>query len=201
MESKSYQKLRFKVHEVPHGTELLLKFPELGSCDEFRNYSKGNRNYVIRYIAYAYDFGSDLYTTFTDVQKIKDAAADLAGFKRNDKTGKFEDEVYEILEMKNKEVNDMIFAFLQILNHHIWTQIVVNEQMFWEYSRLLAEPVDGQGSKDILQAADIKKKLREEIKAITTDLKELYNQMFGDHDDLKTIVKKKPVRPETMVKA
>lgn len=199
MEAKKFQNIRFKVHEVPQGTELLIKFPELGACQEFMNYFSGDRNYVIRYICYAYDPESDLYKDFTDISKIKEAAADLAEFPRNEKTGKFEEHVYMMMRMENSAVNDMIIAFLKILNNHIWAQIQVNEQMFWEYARLLAEPVTGAGSKDILQAADIKKKLREEIKTIATDLKDFYKQMFGDSDELKNIVKKKPVRPETMI--
>lgn len=199
MEAKKFQHLRFKVHEVPHGTELLLKFPELGDCEEFRNYTNGDRNYVIRYIGYAYDPGSDLYKDYTDIFKIKEAAAALAEFPRNEKTGKFEEKVYQMMRMENSAINDMIIAFLKIINNHIWAQIQVNEQMFWEYARLLAEPVTGEGSKDILQAADIKKKLREEIKTIALDLEGFYKQMFGDNEDLKNIVKKKPVRPETMI--
>lgn len=199
MEAKKFQNIRFKVQEVPHGTELLLKFPELGACEEFRNYGSGDRNYVIRYICYAYDPGSDLYKDYTDIFKIKEAAADLAEFPRSEKTGKFEEKVYQMMRMENSEINDMVIAFLKMINNHIWAQIQVNEQMFWEYARLLSEPVTGEGSKDILQAADIKKKLREEIKTIATDLEGFYKQMFGDNEDLKNIVKKKPVRPETMI--
>ena len=200
MEAKKFQNLRFKVHEVPQKTELLIKFPELGACEEFRNYTGGDRNYVIRYISYAYDPGSDLYNDFTDIFRIKEAAADLAEFQRNPKTGKFDESVYAMMRMENTAINDMIFSFLKIINNHTWAQIQVNEQMFWEYARLLSEPVTGEGSKDILQAADIKKKLREEIKTIATDLDVFYKQMFGDNEDLKNIVKKKPIRPETMIK-
>jgi hypothetical protein len=201
MEGKKFQNIRFKVLDVPKGTELLLKFPELGACDEFRNYIDGDRNYVIRYICLAYDPQSDLYKDYTDLTKIKEAAAELAEFPRNTKTGKFEDKVYRMIRMENSTINDMIIAFLKIINNHIWAQIQVNEQMFWEYARLLSEPVKGDGSKDILQAADIKKKLREEIKIIATDLEVFYKQMFGEDEDLKNVVKKKPVRPETMIKA
>lgn len=199
MEVKKFQNLRFKVHEVPQGTELLIKFPELGACQEFRNYSKGDRNYVIRYICYAYDPGSDFYEEFADIFKIKEAAAELAEFPRNPKTGKFEAHVYEMMRMEIDGVNDMIIAFLSILNNHTWTQIHVNEQMFWEYSKLLSEPVKGKDSKQILEAANVKSKLREEIKIIANDLSGFYKQMFAGDEDLTELAKTKvkAITPET----
>lgn len=207
MEALPFQKLKYNVHNVPHGTELLLKFPVLGTLDAFRNYTDKDRNYVIRYIIYCYDFNSDLVEQFQDLQKRKEAAADNAGFERSEKTGKFKDHVYEIMKLQNEKANDMVFSFLCLMKNKTWDQIVIHEEMFSEYMRLLIDPIytsevtTSKDSKTILEAANVKSKLREELKIIAKDLESLYKEFYGDHLDLVDVAEKiKPISPETIHK-
>ncbi len=204
-EGKPYARLRFPIFDVPHGTDLVHKFKELQDYPEFALYQDSNRNYVIRYVFYLYDRSSDLIKQVQDLTKRKEAAAELAGFIRNDKTGKFDDEVIDMMALKKDEegespINDMIFSFLRMQDEMLWSLIVINENMFNEYMKLLMDPVFGKDSKNILDAANIKTKLREEIKGIRQDIESFYKEMYGENDDLKEVKKRKAITPETIHK-
>lgn len=206
MVNSSFQKLKFKVYDVPQGTDLLGQFPEL-ACKAFKDYKKSNRNYVIRYIIYCYDFNSDLIEQFSDLNKRKEAALDLAGFDRNLNTGKFSEEVYEMINLQIPEINDMIFAFLGIVKNRTWDLIVIHEENFAEYKRLLLDPIyssqaeTSKESKTILEAATVKSKLREELKSIAKDLEGFYKDLYGDNIDVRENQEKpRPISPETILK-
>ena len=210
-EENKFLNLRFKVHQVPQGTELLIKFPELGANKEFSSYSDGDRNFIIRYIMYAYDPKSDLIELFPDnLSQRKEAALIEAGIQRN-KKDEFDQKYQDIMELKNEKATDMIFAFLRILDNKTWMMIVSTEEMFLEYQRLIMRPISStQGKesddsfykekeKDILSAADIKKKLREECNSMYSDLKKYYKDLFGDNKDLEEANKKKKrLTPESV---
>lgn len=195
MSLKPYQKLHFKVHEVPHGTELLIKFPQLGAIDEFRKYGKGNRNYVIRYIMYAYDPGSDLVDLYPeDLKQRKEAALIEAGFERN-KKDEFDQELIALMELRDEKVLEMIFAYLKIINNKLWMMIVSTEEMFLEYQKLIMKPISAQGDKekDTITAADMKKKLREECNSMFNDLQKYYKTFFGGNQDLEDYNNQNPI--------
>jgi hypothetical protein len=192
--------IKFPVHTIAHGTDLLHKYPELATIDFFQQYPNADRNYVIRYIIYLYDPAYEMQKKYLDLKIRKEKCSDLAGFERNDSTGKFKEaKVYKIMLLSDIEVGKMIFAFLKYLNNREWSQIVVNEQIFEEYTRLLMKPIDGDDDKKILEAANVKSKLREECKTIIEDLDKFYKLFYGDDPALKNTIKKKPVRPETMI--
>lgn len=199
MEGVSFSKLKIPVHKIDKGQDIVQAFKELQSLPEFHMYPFGNRNFVIRYVIYCYDPKSPLIDLYVDLKRRKESAAEYAGFERNKKTGKFPDEVNAIMALENTAVNDMIFCYLKLINNRVWTQIVTNEQLFDEYSRLLMAPVgNASDDKKLLEAANVKAKLREECKLISTDLDKLYKDLFGDNDDLKDNVMAKPIRPETV---
>jgi hypothetical protein len=213
MDIKPFQKLKFKVHDVPQGTDLLHKFPELGAIKEFRDYKEADRNHIIRYIIYAYDPESDFIENFKeDILQRKEASLIEAGFNRN-KKDEFDIYLKDIMDLKNDKVTDMIFAFLRNLNIKIWMMIISTEEMFLEYQRLIMRPITfdevkdpetkeitfKEKEKDILAAADMKKKLREECNAMYQDLKKYYKEFFGSNNDLEEENKrKKRITPETI---
>jgi hypothetical protein len=198
-----FSKMLFDISSVPPGTDLNQKFHKLGKIKEFQEYSNPDRNFVTRYILLMYESGSPLHEAYEDLSERKSKAADIAGYERNSK-GKFKDErIYKIMSMEEEEINNLIFAFLKAFKHTTWMQIVTNEQIFEEYSRLLIDPVTGKDSKNILEAANVKAKLRQECKDIAADLKSLYKELCGkSQDELKPILseKLKPITPETITK-
>lgn len=198
--SEKFKYLRFKVHSLPPGEELLLRFPDLKSLGSFSAYKKGDRNRIIRYIMYFYDPNSELIEDIQDHRKRQEAAAEEAGIVRKP-SGKFADDVVDMFDMKNEEVNEMIFDFLKIIDDKTWTILKVNEMNFWELTRLIADPIDGKDSKTILEAAEKKRKLREELKAIVADIETYSKKMFGDSEQLQAKAKKKlrAITPENVM--
>ncbi len=222
MTPKGFEKLKIPVFEVPDSTDIVKYFRELDSHESFYSYSEKDRNRVVKYVVLAYDPNSAcVKNNSSDLTKRKEAAAELAGYTRL-KSGKFDDQVLELFNMSNEGANQMICCYLRyIVNNMIWTLIVANEQVLAEYIALLMEPVDyNKGSsgykrkgdadepdaeekvikddKKLLEAANMKGKLREECKSIVADLGKLYKELYGDNDDLKEIITK-PIRPETRI--
>lgn len=197
----SYERLKIPVHKASKDEDLLDKFEVFRNHKEFSDYPKQIRNKAIKYVVFTYDPNSPfVLDSVSDLKKRKEAAAEAAGFLRDPRTGKFDELVKEIMELRDEDTNAMIFKFLQIINNRTWTLIVTNEQIFDEYTALLMEPVKsaaGTDDKKVLEAANIKSKLREECKVIADELEKLYKKLFGDNDDLKDVIVAKPVKPET----
>lgn len=206
MDIKPFQKLKYRIHEVPHGTDLLHRFQGLASIKEFSAYGKPDRNKVIRYIIYCYDPGSDFIETFPKLMERKEAAMIEAGFKR-DKQDKFEEYVQDIINLQSEEHVNMIFAYLQHVDNRTWMMRVSTGEMFDEYQRLIIKPItidtkNNEKEKDILAAADMKKKLREECNLMHQDMKRYDQELFGDNDDLKDqFSKKQRISPERIANA
>jgi hypothetical protein len=215
-----FGKLKFKINKIPKDQDIIDQFPQLALHPEFNSFSHKDRNKIVRYVILAYDPGSPFVEEYAaNLTGRKAAAADEAGFERNKTTGLFGDDVVKIMNLEDEKVNEMIFCyFLKIINNQTWTLIITHEQVFSEYTRLLMEPVnyssytknsDEAGEpagekvmkddKKLLEAANMKSKLREECKSIATDLKGFYKELFGENEDLKEKVIAKPVRPETMI--
>lgn len=203
---------RFRLNEIPNGTDLLHKFPELAEIPEFSAYRNPDRNYLIRYIIHLYDPSSDLIKKNTDLNRRKEAAATLAGYERDLKTGKFKSKnIYKVMEMAGdieanedkkieeyKSANPLIFAYLRFVSNMLWSEICINEQLFYEYTGLMLEAIEGRDSKIVLDAAALKTKLRPELSIIRTHIKALYKEFFGETDASEAIEKVKPFKPETI---
>lgn len=196
MGKEGFDRLRIPVHTVEMGQDIVDKIKELQQYEEFSRYPHKDRNYAIRYVVYAYDPESPFVKNGTyDLPKRKEAAADGAGFERNKKTGRFSDDVYEMMDFKNEEVNKMIFCYLRILNNYTWVQITTDEQLFWEYTKLLMEPLENTDEKKLMESAKIKGILREERNKTKQDLDKYHKEFYGDNADLQEKVKR--FTPET----
>ncbi len=196
MEKDAFAGLKIPVHTVEFGQDIVDKLKELQQYEEFARYPSKDRNFVIRYVAYAYDPESPFVKNSTsELSKRKEVAADQAGFERNAKTGKFAESVYEMMDFKNEDVNKMIFCYLRILNNYTWVQITTDEQLFWEYTKLLNDPLKNDDEKKLMETANIKGKLREERNKIKQDLDKYYKEFYGDNTDLQEKVKR--FTPET----
>lgn len=203
MEKLDFSRLLVPVHTVEMGQDIIHKFPELRDFPEFSMYAEGDRNYVIRYVVYAYDPESPIVKkSIMTLAKRKEAAADLAGFERHKKSGLFEDGVYEIMDLKNEAVTAMILRYLKIVNSLAWTQIVTYEQQFWEYAESLLDPLKKEKDTDekkFMESLNIKGKIRVEFNNIKQDLESLKKEFYGTNADLQEKVER--ARPETIYKS
>jgi hypothetical protein len=201
MTPKGFEYLKVQVFDVPEGQDIIKYFRDLSDFEAFSLYSGKDRNEIVKYVIFAYDPSSPcVRNNSADLTKRKEAAAELAGYKRL-KSGKFDASVIEMFNMKNSAVTDMICCYLRyFVNNRVWSLITVNEQILSEYIKLLMDPVSkGDGDdKKLLEAANTKSKLREECKSIVSDLEKQYKELYGDNEDLKEAISK-PIKPETML--
>jgi len=199
MDDKEFSRLRIPVHTVDRGQDILHKFKELAQFEEFSQYPNGDRNNVIRYVVYAYDPESPFVKNSTlDLIKRREAAAESAGFERNKKTGKFADSTYSIINMESEPVNNMVLCYLKVIHNYTWVQITTDEQLFWEYTKLLNQPLSNDDEKKLMESANIKGKLRLERNLIKQDLDGYYKKLYGDNADFQEKIER--VTPETIYK-
>ncbi len=93
----------------------------------------------------------------------------------------------------------MIVCYLRLLHNLTWAQISTFEQLFWEYIKLLLEPLVNDDDKKLMESANIKGKIREELNKVKQDLDKLKKEFYGDNDDLKDKMTVRIVKPETMI--
>jgi hypothetical protein len=186
---KRFDKLLISVHKMDESQDIIEGSSVLMEYEAYRKFKSKFSNQVIKYIVYLYDKNSPLIRDYRDLAERKDAALILAGFTRQH-TGQWSKTVRDMKELKNDVVLELILIYMDVQHHMKMDMIHVFEQMFLEYREHLLRPVtitNNQGAKeqkDMLAAVDQKKKLREECMAIKKDLDILYEEVYGDNEDL-----------------
>jgi hypothetical protein len=178
IDESGFSKLRFPVHKLKAGDDLIKKIPALKALGKLSAYDGKDSNKVIKYMMYMYDNQSPLLTLFPDIMQRKKEAAELAGI---------EDEklLTELYSFKDAKFLAMVHEFLVHQNNRIWSMIVVSEQTFYEYQQKLLKPVtDADGDKNLLQATQIKSKLMEDCDTINQRLEGYYRKFYGEDDEL-----------------
>lgn len=105
--------------DLPMSTDLMKSFPLLQGLSgfeyDFKDYPnpKVDKNKTIRYINYFYSKGTPLEKDYSVYKQRKVAAAVLAGFGYNQKTGEFDKKITDMLEGKDPMVNRMIISLLK----------------------------------------------------------------------------------------
>lgn len=196
-DAKEFSLLRFPIHNLPKDACLLTHFKELQSYPEFTEYTEKDRNLLLRYIFYCYDMNSDLVKRFADLQKRKETAMDIAGWKRGE-DGRFKNEkAYDILALVDLPSFNMIVCFLKMQNHRLWMMICSTEEAFYEYQVGIMKRVFDVKDKDTLAAIISKEKLMDNCDTMNNRIEEYYKKLFGDNTDVTDQVKKKRTTPET----
>jgi hypothetical protein len=114
-------------------------------------------------------------------------ALDLAGFKMDQRTNDYSDRIKEeLFDLLDEPFVDMVLRYLIFQKNDLWTEIVVTSEQHHEVTRLRLQPVSGKDSKQTMEAADTKKKLRLESKELLMDIKQYWDEFWEDHMDLKT---------------
>lgn len=178
-----FDSIRFKVHKADD--QLDRAFPELFRIPEFQKLRlRPNWEKVVKYICFLYDPDTDLAQEFqSDLTERKEAAAVEAGFTRDDRD-KWPEDLRRIMAIKDEDVHAAIIAFLRIFNNHEWTDIVVTEQEIWEFQALRFKAIEEKDNNDLYGDAKKKDTLMAAVKDRRANLKVLYRQFYGDHEDL-----------------
>lgn len=149
-----------------------------------------NSSAALKYVVLMYDDNTPLSQYETNMLRRKQLAATMAGFD----TEKDESLLETIYDLSVPGMVELVGQYMfKYCKQRLWIKIVVNEQLFEEYSKRLMQPVSSSGQsqstdvgalvakggeKDELQAYQIKAKLREELDSIGDSLDKYYREMY-----------------------
>ena len=132
---------------------------------------------AVKYFIYLYDKGSPLVRQIPDINRRREIAAEMAGFKL-DKEEKVLEQYYNL---SHQLFRDVVAAILLAQNDRVIAMISTLE-IYWEQliRQIIAEVEDEEG-KDLLQAYQIKIKLTESMGVTKAKLDDLYEELYlGD---------------------
>lgn len=165
-----FEHMFFKVHGVEDLTnvEQLSIIPEIFSLVDQQ---------VIRYLCYCYDKKLGLNKVYKDLSERKRQAAILAGYD----TLSQDDECQMLykLDDPDKKYASAAAIILKAQEDKIWTMIVMNEEVFYQYQEVVLRPVR-EDDKELLQSLQIKEKLLDSSLTIASRLEDLYKRMYGE---------------------
>jgi hypothetical protein len=127
---------------------------------------------ILRYIILMYDKNTPLRIMYTGFNKRKGYAAIMAGFKRDPRTGKFNNAVKDVILGKNDDVNKAIVRYLMFFYDADYLQLIIYYELLGKQYRTAME--DGQKALSNTNVQAIEK-IREEINRLT-------EKIFGNED-------------------
>jgi hypothetical protein len=195
-ESYAKEAARMKINPlVMDQTDRALwhKYPELK--DIVYPYVEGKynkdqyRRRAVNFMVWLYSDDTVLNTK--PIEPLRDRkykALDFAGFKMNPETNDYDEQIMdELFNLLDMDFVDMVLKYLIWQKNDLWTEIVVSSEQHHEVTRLRLQPVTGKDSKQTMEAADTKKKLRLESKELLMDIKQYWDEFWEDHVDLKQV--------------
>jgi len=150
------------------------QYPQLQRLSTFADCERPDKDALIRYILLMYDPKSPYKDLISDIKQRKVSCAHAAALE----------ECREIFEFLDREFIEMLDEWLKSINSRVWSMIVSNEQVFYEYqSRLLIPVADSEkGDKETIAAADLKAKLMDTCDEIHNRLEGYYRELYGDKE-------------------
>lgn len=149
----------------PRQSDFLSKLKEFSEFAADIPY-KIPKKKVMTYVVLIYDMESPLRKEVRDITARRLVALDLAGFKRDKKTDRFDRPIELFLEGRNPQITSMIVKYIILQNDPRWTQLVVYEHMLYmESARALLGAYKNADtmSKSIDRLATSKDKLTAEL--------------------------------------
>lgn len=194
MSRQPFEYLKYRIHNIPKGSDLFEDFPDLKKHEEaLINYTtegynddvegkkiwgfkkhwlnKSQANQLIRYLIYLYDPKSDLIRQEPELADRKKKASELAEFK----------------DYAEKWVLDKGFYFLtRVYNNRKFREWNVLQQELEEKSMARWSIIADDGdSKKYMEAHEKKGKLMHQSQEIHKILDAIESELFGEHEDLK----------------
>lgn len=155
---------------MPIGVNVMEAFPLLSKLSgfeyDFRDYPnpKMDKNKTIRYINYFYSKGTPLNQRYVDYKQRKAAAAILAGFESDIKSGHFKPKVESMLAGDDPMVNRMIISFVAHNYSTKFSTMVALKEMFY---KMLEDQNDPQKVVKVFEVNERLEKL--EIEMLSMD--------------------------------
>ena len=178
--------------KVQPGTDLIERFPHLGNLNTLTHCHRKDRNELLWYILLMYDPKSPFKQIIADIKLRKKECAKAAGLKEGPA-------LQRIFDFKDKVFMSILDEWLKSSHNRVWSMIVSNEQVFYEYQERLLTPVESdKGDKDAIQAADLKSKLMDTCDEIHKRLEGYYRELYGDKETAEKMIIEKRWTPESI---
>jgi hypothetical protein len=118
------------------------------------------------------------------LEERQSRATSLAGFKLYDNQPVAIVKRF-LIDLESRQIFEFIFEFLTKQKKFVWQEIITLETQLLENQRLRMRPVDEE--KGELAAFEKKGKLTILYKDWYTNLKEMYNEFYGDNENVRAI--------------
>lgn len=162
---------------------------------------------INKYISLVYSKESPL-NKYQSIMDRKLRAAEDIGWNVSDK------EVDDIIKLKNKDVNRMIFDYLKDTSSNKFALLISNQEFFWELQQRLMKPLsssykDNNGkSSDVdiddesmLKSINLKNTISEKSDALLERIEKQYKEVFLDKEEIDMAIKEiKHISPESRIK-
>ena len=183
---------KMRIKPVDEDTDIRKIFKSLPSFISFKGFSP-HKLKVINYILLSFDPESPFVKKYVDIKKRRDAVSDYTGLSNVKK-----ETSDQVMGYSNPDILLMIFEYVQFINNRLWSLITVSESVFQEYTKELLLGVDGDDSKDKLQALTLKTKILGALDDISAKLDGYYAIFYADNSDLEESVKRVSISPESI---
>lgn len=181
--------MSFKVH----GVKDIADVPNIRSLRGFdaiiKNY-KDKATPIIKYICYMYDQSSPMKKHYPELEQRKRECSLLSGLA---KMPPLEE---AMIDMSSELFIISIDGFLKHQNNRVWSMIVSNEEVFYEYQSKLLVKTEEERDKDLLQALQIKSKIMNDMDEINKRLEAYYDKLYQGDQELAAKVIIKNITPE-----
>lgn len=201
IEDYEFDDIFWDIKRVPTSVDLRKKYK-----DEFKevwpNLIRSQEKEVnrrIRYIIFLYDHKSPLVRKIKNIDERRDYAAKLAGYNIANVP---EELKRNVIDGKEPSLVLSIYNFVKYRNPMKFTELVIYENNFWDYSKILLSPPKKQANHEVTEAEVKRRKaLRVEIKNIQEDIEALQYELFsGDKEIIPIVreVRRMQTTPEAM---
>lgn len=187
-----FDKMKFDIHGVDEG-KVYVNNEGMKSLKYFtalHNKLGKKGAAVIKYICYMYDQASPMKRHFPELIQRKLECSQLSGLI------KYPELHQASMEFSSEMITMAIDEFLKFQNSRIWSMIVSNEEVFYEYQSKLILKTEADHDKDMLQALQIKSKIMNDMDVINQRLESYYDKLYQGDGELIEKVQIKNISPE-----
>lgn len=170
-----------------------MKFIDFDVCKDFINKDKTK---IIRYIELVYNKESIL-NGIQNLKERKNEACRQAKLDLGDSSTK------KIMNLRNEEVNTLIFHYLSIFqNSNSFHQLCTDQQLFWSIQQILMKPIQTDDEDEIIEKYKKRGALSESADQIKMRINRLYSEIFFSEDfkEIALTQVRQMNRPEQIVK-
>ena len=184
-----FDSMHFKVH----GVKNIEDVPNIKNLKGFAQIIKSYKekaSAIVKYICYMYDQSSPMKKHYPELNQRKKECSNLSGLAKNEN-------IESVMMSMDSELFVLsIDEFLKYQNNRVWSMIVSNEEVFYEYQSKLLIKTEEERDKDLLQALQIKSKIMNDMDEINKRLEAYYDKLYQGDQELAAKVVVKNITPE-----